>query len=114
MRSLRINKEGYASESYGGMTVALDISLTPELIDEGIARELVSKLQTMRKEAGFNVTDRICVSYIASGRAADVLERNGGVARDVLADCVKGGATEGYVKEWDINGEQVTLGVIRS
>ncbi len=109
-----INKEGYASESYGGMTVALDISLTPELIDEGIARELVSKLQTMRKEAGFNVTDRICVSYIASGRAADVLERNGGVARDVLADCVKGGAAEGYVKEWDINGEQVTLGVKRS
>ena len=54
------------------------------------------------------------MSYIASGRAADVLERNGGVARDVLADCVKGGATEGYVKEWDINGEQVTLGVKRS
>ena len=106
-----VNKGGYAMETYGGMTVVLDTNLTEELIDEGVARELVSKLQTMRKEAGYNVTDRINIGYVASGRAAKVLA-GGAVKADVLCDKVESGV-EGcdYVKEWDVNGEKVTLGV---
>ena len=106
-----VNKGGYAMESYGGMTVVLDTNLTEELIDEGVARELVSKLQTMRKEAGYNVTDRINIGYVASGRAEKVLQ-GGAVKADVLCDKIESG-TEGcdYVKEWDVNGEKVTLGV---
>ena len=106
-----VNKGGYAMESYGGMTVVLDTNLTEELIDEGVARELVSKLQTMRKEAGYNVTDRINIGYVASGRAEKVL-KGGAVKADVLCDKIESGV-EGcdYVKEWDVNGEKVTLGV---
>ena len=106
-----VNKGGYAMESYGGMTVVLDTNLTEELIDEGVARELVSKLQTMRKEAGYNVTDRINIGYVASGRAEKVLQ-GGAVKADVLCDKIESGV-EGcdYVKEWDVNGEKVTLGV---
>ena len=106
-----VNKGGYAMETYGGMTVVLDTALTEELIDEGVARELVSKLQTMRKEAGYNVTDRINIGYVAGGRAEKVL-LGGAVKADVLCDKIASG-TEGcdLVKEWDINGEKVTLGV---
>ena len=106
-----INKGGYAMETYGGMTVVLDTNLTEELIEEGVARELVSKLQTMRKEAGYNVTDRINIGYLASGRAEKVLI-GGAVKADVLCDRIDSGV-DGYdnVKEWDINGERVTLGV---
>ena len=104
-------KAGLVSASDHGLTVVLDTNLTEELIDEGVARELVSKLQTMRKEAGYNVTDRINIGYVASGRAEKVLQ-GGAVKADVLCDKIESGV-EGcdYVKEWDVNGEKVTLGV---
>ena len=106
--------EGYVSAGDRGITVALDTRLTPELIEEGIGRELVSKLQTMRKEAGFEVTDRIRVYYEAEGEAAKVLEgHKDAVARVVLADGIEAGSAEGYTKEWDIGGK-VTLTVKKS
>ena len=106
-----VNKGGFAMETDGGMTVVLDTTLSEELLDEGTARELVSKLQTMRKEAGYNVTDRIDIRYLASGRAEKVLS-SGAVKADVLCDSIERGV-EGcdLVKEWDVNGEKVTLGV---
>ncbi len=103
--------EGYVSASDESMTVVLDAHLTPELIDEGIEREIVSRLQTMRKEAGFEVTDRVTVGYKADGNAAGVLaERAESISAAVLASAVKP-ELSGYQKEWDINGEAVTLSV---
>ena len=106
------NKSGYVAESESGITVILDSNLTDGLICEGIAREIVSKLQTMRKEAGFSVTDHIKVTYSATGKAGEVMTSDLGaeIARDVLADEVSEGAC-GYTKSWDINGESVVLGV---
>ena len=104
--------EGYVSASDKGVTVALDTALTEELLDEGCERELVSKIQTMRKEAGFEVTDRIAVYYEAAGRAARVLG-GGAFARDVLAQKVERGAHEGYTKSLDVNGDKVTLTVVK-
>jgi len=106
------NKEGYASASDKGMTVVLDTTLTQELIDEGIARELISKIQMMRKESGFEVTDRIKVYYKAEGRAKDVLGGNMyGIAEDVLAESME--YSDKASAEWDINGEKVLLSVDR-
>ncbi len=108
------NREGFVAASDYGITVVLDTRLTPELILEGTARELVSKLQTMRKDAGFEVTDRIRVAYRAEGDALKVLsEMSEEVAEDVLADCVEPGDSGEYTKEWDINGDKVTLSVSR-
>lgn len=106
------NKSGYVAESESGITVILDSNLTDELISEGIAREIVSKLQTMRKEAGFSVTDHIKVTYEATGKVKEVLTSNLGaeIARDVLADKISAGVC-GYQKSWDINGESVAFGV---
>ena len=106
------NKSGYVAESESGITVILDSNLTDELIGEGIAREIVSKLQTMRKEAGFSVTDHIKVTYSATGKVLEVLTSKLGkeIASDVLADEMTAGVN-GYEKSWDINGESVTLGV---
>ncbi len=104
-----VNKSGYSVESENGMTVVIDTTLTPALIDEGIARELVSKLQTMRKEAGFDVVDHIVVGYVADGDSARVLENDKSIMSDVLCDKLVKGVFEGYSKEWDINGEKVTL-----
>ncbi len=101
---------GYASSSDKGVTVALNTTLTDELIDEGIERELVSKIQNMRKDAGFEVTDRIILSYEADGRAGKVLAK-GDIAGDVLASSIFEGVTDGFVKEQDINGEKVKLSV---
>ena len=78
---------------------------------EGIERELVSKIQTMRKEAGFQVTDRIILSYVAEGNCLAVLTGKNDIASDVLAEEIISGVTDGYIKEWDINGEKVTLSV---
>ena len=88
--------------------------LTEELIDEGVEREIVSKIQNMRKEAGFEVTDRIAVFYKGEGRAAKVFAA-AGFAKDVLADSVtEGSAPEGaYSKEQNINGEKVTISILR-
>lgn len=101
--------EGFVSAAGGGITVALNTALNEELLLEGTERELVSRIQTMRKEAGFEVTDRIAVYYpVAEGRALFVLAK-GAFAKDVLADKVEMAVHEGYTKELDINGEKVTL-----
>ena len=101
---------GYVAAADNGITVALDTELTEELIAEGVEREIVSKIQNMRKEAGFEVTDRINVYYIAGGKVLDVLKR-GGFAADVLAESVVEGTGEGFTKEQSVNGEKVTLTV---
>ncbi len=104
--------EGYASASDNGITVALDTKLDETLLDEGCERELVSRIQTMRKEAGFEVTDRIFVYYEGAGRAARVLG-SGAFAKDVLAEKVVKGSADGYTKSLDINGDKVTLTVLK-
>jgi len=104
--------EGYVSASDKGITVALNTALTDELLLEGCERELVSKIQTMRKEAGFEVTDRILVYYEAEGRAAQALEL-GALKDDVLAEKVVCGEAEGYAKELDINGDKVKITVVK-
>ena len=104
--------EGYASASDKGITVALDTKLDETLLDEGCERELVSRIQTMRKEAGFEVTDRIFVYYEGAGRAARVLG-SGAFAKDVLAEKVVKGSADGYTKSLDINGDKVTLTVLK-
>lgn len=106
--------EGYVSASEDGLTVVLDVHLTPELIDEGILRELVSKIQTMRKDAGFEVTDRIVVRYKAGGAVGRVLAENGDELKDsVLAAKLLNEAPEtaGFLKEFTLNDEQVALSV---
>lgn len=103
------NKEGFSSESDGETTVVLDTELNNELIYEGAEREIVSKIQTMRKEAGFEVVDHISVAYKAEGVAKSVFEK-GTYKADVLcdADC---NDFDGYTKEWDINGDKVTISI---
>jgi isoleucyl-tRNA synthetase len=104
--------EGYFTVSDRGITVAIDTRLTPELIEEGFVREIVSKLQTMRKEAGFEVMDTITVYVSGNERVQQVLENNrDAVLADVMATALSGGTLAGYQKEWNINGETVTLGV---
>ena len=104
--------ERYFSVEDGGVTVAIDTRLTDELIEEGFVREIVSKIQTMRKEAGFNVEDHITVTVEGNDRIAGIVSRNqADVAGDTLADAITCGKAEGYTKEWDVNGETVTLGV---
>ena len=107
-------KPGFVSQTEGDMTVVIDTNLTPELIEKGYVREVISKLQTMRKEAGFDVVDRISVSYRASDALAPVLEKNAGaISAAVLATAFgEGDAPEGaYAKEWNINGEKAVLAV---
>ncbi len=103
------SKAGMYSESDKGITVTIDTNLTDELIREGVARELVSKIQTMRKEAGFEVTDHINIGYVANGMSAEVLARDKSILSDVLADSINNGAIDGYSKQWNINGDEVSL-----
>jgi isoleucyl-tRNA synthetase len=106
--------EGYISDSDHGITVVLDIKLSEELIEEGFVREIISKLQTMRKDAGFEVMDHIRVSSESNDKIKAILERNAEeVKSEVLADALELGKAQGYVAEWGINGEQVTFGVER-
>ena len=106
------SKEGFVSASENGNTVVLDINLTPELVDEVYVRELVSKIQTMRKEAGFVVTDRITLYYTADKELSRILETySDRIAKSVLAEKVVAGEAKGYTKDWDLNGLSVTLGV---
>ena len=107
------SKAGFISASDKGVTVALNTALTEDLIVEGIEREIVSKVQTMRKEADFRITDRIEIYYKAEGKAQSVLAK-GAFAADVLAVSVAAGEAEGYTKEVDVNGEKVTLTLVRS
>ena len=103
---------GYISETDRELTVVLDTNLTEELIEEGFIREIMSKVQTMRKEAGFEVTDHITVYETGNEKLAGLLEKfTDEVKNGVLADGIVTGAVKGYTKEWDINGEHVTLGV---
>ena len=107
--------EGYESASDYGVTVVLDTRLSEELIEEGFVRELISKIQTMRKEAGFEVMDKITVYAEGNNRIAALLNKNADdVKAEVLATAIELEKTEGYVKEWNINGENVTLGVSRN
>lgn len=103
---------GFVSAEDKGITVALNSELTEELIEEGVERELVSKIQNMRKEAGFEVTDRIEVYYKAEGRASHALER-GAFAGDVLANRITEGDHAGFTKEQNVNGEKVTLTLVK-
>lgn len=105
-------KDGFVSSGDNNLTVVLDTNLTPDLVEEGFVREIISKVQTMRKEANFNVTDRIRVYYDGNAKIAEILTAND-IKGDVLAVEVvadKGGELS---KEWNINGEKVTLGVAR-
>ena len=104
--------EGYVTAADKGIIVALDVNLNEALLDEGCERELISKIQTMRKEAGFEVTDRIAVYYEAEGRAEKMLVR-GKLASDVLAERVEQGSAEGYTKSLDVNGDKVTITVVK-
>ena len=104
--------EGYESVNDNGITVVLDTNLSPELLEEGFVREIISKIPTMRKEADFEVMDRIKVTYEGSEKAEAVFEKNNTlIAGEVLADEVVKAQPAGYVKEWKINGEAVTMGV---
>ena len=104
--------EGYVSESDGETSVVLDTNLTPELIEEGFVREIISKIQTMRKEAGFEVMDKIVVYAHGNDKIQDVMKAHeDDIKSEVLADEMVLGETDGYVKEWNINKEAVTMGV---
>ena len=104
--------EGYVSESDGETSVVLDTNLTPELIEEGFVREIISKIQTMRKEAGFEVMDKIVVYAHGNDKIQEVMKAHEDeIKSEVLADEMVLGETDGYVKEWNINKEAVTMGV---
>ncbi|MBO6155110.1 MAG: isoleucine--tRNA ligase [Lachnospiraceae bacterium] len=106
--------EGFVSNTDHGVTVVLDTNMTPELLEEGFVREIISKVQTMRKDAGFEVMDHIQVSYDANEEVSAIFDRNKEtISSEVLADEVVAGAQGDLVKEWNINGKQVTLGVTR-
>ena len=105
-------KEGFVSQEDRGVTVVLDTNLTPELIEEGFVREIISKIQTMRKEAGFEVTDHITVCAGGNDKIREIMAGNAEVIRrDVLADEMVFDEERGYSKEWNINGEHVKLSV---
>ncbi len=110
--STMTQQEGYMTEGDNEVTVVLDTNLTPELLEEGMVRELISKIQTMRKEAGFEVMDKITVSYKADQKVKDIFAKYGEeIAKEVLAESVVADTVSGYQKEWNINGETVVLGV---
>ncbi len=104
--------EGYMTEGDNFITVVLDTNLTAELIEEGFVREIISKLQTMRKEAGFEVMDKIAVSYTAGEKVVDIFARYGEtIQSEVLGVALAADKLSGYTKEWNINGEKVILSV---
>lgn len=109
-------KDGFMAQSEGGFTVVLDTNLTEELLEEGFVRELISKIQTMRKEADFEVQDHILVAYKDNAKIAEIMMRNNAeIASDVLANAVtEGDLADGYTKAWKVNGEDVTLTVKRA
>ena len=103
---------GYVSENDNGITVVMDTNLSEELLEEGFVREIISKVQTMRKEAGFEVMDKIAVSYEGTEKAEKVFADNAStIADETLALEVTKAVPAGYTKEWKINGEAVTIGV---
>ena len=107
-------KPGFMAETEGDLTVVLDTNLTEELLEEGFVREVISKVQTMRKEAGFEVTDHIEFFYSGSGKAERIIRDNEEkIAPEVLADRIAGAEAdqEAYTKEWNVNGEPVVFAV---
>ena len=105
-------KEGFTSISDRGLTVVLDTTLNDQLIEEGFVREIVSKLQSMRKDAGFNVVDHIEVYHQGSQKIAQVLRDNEqSILSDVLGEACHQDQLDGYTAQWDINGETTTFGV---
>ena len=104
--------EGYVSQSDNKITVVLDTNLTPELLEEGFVREIISKIQTMRKEAGFEVMDKITIYAKGNDKVADIMTKNkDGIISEVMATDLVIGSVDGYEKEWNINGEDVVMGV---
>ncbi len=104
--------EGYISDSDHGITVVLDTNLTPELLEEGFVREVISKVQTMRKDAGFEVMDHIRVSMQDNDKVKEIVQKNKAqIKSEVMADEITYDKAAGFTKEWSINGEKVTLGV---
>ncbi len=107
--------EGYVSESDKNITVVLDTNLTEELLEEGFVREIISKIQTMRKEAGFEVLDKITVYYSNNEKIKNIISKNiEQIKEDVLATDILNDAKDGYTKDWNINGEDVTLTVVKN
>ena len=107
-----VQVEGFETQSENGITVVLDRELTPELIEEGFVRELISKIQTMRKEAGFEVMDKITVYAKGNEKLEALMQANKeSILTDVMATEIVTGSLDGYTKEWNINGENVELGV---
>ena len=107
-----IQAEGFATEGDNEVTVVLDTNLTEELIEEGFVREIISKIQTMRKEAGFEVMDKIRVYEAGNEKITKIFDANKEqIKSEVLAVAINSGEVKGYSKEWNINGETVTLGV---
>lgn len=105
---------GYESVEDNGITVVLDTNLTEELIEEGFVREVISKIQNMRKDSGFEVMDHIDLYISGNDRVADIIKRNEAQIRDeVLGESIHYGAVSDNAKEWTLNGEKVTLGVVR-
>ncbi|WP_196598447.1 isoleucine--tRNA ligase [Pectinatus frisingensis] len=104
--------EGFATESYNKVTVAIATTLSAKLLEEGFVREIISKIQTMRKENGFEVTDRIAVYVRGSKKITAIVTNNGAeIQKIVLANTIDTDKMDGFSKEWNINGETVTLGV---
>ena len=107
-------KEGYVSDSDHGITVVLDTNLTPELIEEGFVREIISKVQTMRKEAGFEVMDHIVIYMNGNEKLGQLAKtREEEIKTVVLAKELVTGTLDGFIKDWNLNGEDVTIGVKR-
>ncbi len=103
---------GFVTDGDNTVTVVLDTNLTPELIEEGFVREIISKIQTMRKEAGFEVMDHIAVGYEADERITGIFDKHGSsIMKEVLAENITAGELSGYEKDWNINGEKVRLAV---
>ncbi len=108
------HKEGYMAQENGDITVVIETTLSEELIEEGFVREIISKVQTMRKEADFDVMDRIKISSTGNDKIADIFDRNADlISKETLADEIVKGEILANSKEWNINGEKVTLSVER-
>ena len=107
-----VKNDNFVTEADNKVTVVLDIRLDDELLEEGFVRELISKIQTMRKEAGFEVVDHIVLSQSGNDRIADIIKKNEAVIKnDTLADEIIYNNVEGYTKDWNLNGEHTSLGV---
>ncbi len=110
-----LQKDGFVSESDQGFTVVLDTNLTEELINEGFVREFISKVQTMRKDSGFEVTDRICITFSGSEKIAEIVAANEAeIKTQLLAETITSADTGSDAKEWNINGEKTFISIVKA